>query len=333
MAAKNVVSIHRSIIENEIKDHPIIREWYEHHRIRFVTDGAKKGGFECKPTIDEIIERNAQGQHVWFVPNRSNAKRCTSAHHHINGINYLFVDRDFAKTFKASELAAQKKQFVKELKRKMPPPTVVVDSGYGIHAYWRVVKHFPIKEFTKFQRRIALLLNGDKAIVNLSRCMRLPGTYNPKHGKRILCRVIESNDSAGPYRRNNFNMLPELPTNRGRPKKDIEFDNAPVSTALPPDFLTLVEHCPKIAQFWRQKTPRLRKKGRLSFSEDDFALAVMLMEAFYSPAEIASVIANNTKCQRKFNGDPVGRQRYVETTVKNALWKNDRGYSSVVLTT
>lgn len=60
-------------------------------------------------------------------------------------------------------------------------PHLIVESSPGKwHAYWRV-EGIPIAEFKGIQQRLARLTDGDPAVVDLARVMRLPGSLHQKN--------------------------------------------------------------------------------------------------------------------------------------------------------
>ena len=61
-------------------------------------------------------------------------------------------------------------------KSRLPKPTMTVNSGHGIHLYWRLVE--PITDLAAWktlQKRLIQLLGSDPAIHDPPRIMRLPG--------------------------------------------------------------------------------------------------------------------------------------------------------------
>ena len=65
-----------------------------------------------------------------------------------------------------------------------PPPTVIVFSGGGYHAYWRLTG--PASDLTRVEAvnlAVAQILGGDKCH-NIDRIMRLPGTVNIPNAKK-----------------------------------------------------------------------------------------------------------------------------------------------------
>ena len=85
------------------------------------------------------------------------------------------------------------------------PPTIVVDSGNGIQALWRLDRPATVEQIEAVNRALADRLGGDKATWNADRILRLPGTRNlPTQKKRekgrVECqsRLIAVNASAYP---------------------------------------------------------------------------------------------------------------------------------------
>ena len=97
----------------------------------------------------------------------------------------------------------------KAAKEGLPQPTMIVDSGHGIHLYWRFVE--PI-EPSRWSRGMALLspaLGSDTSIKNPERVMRLPGLINNKP-PATPCRILE-HDVARTYSLADFAALRETP--------------------------------------------------------------------------------------------------------------------------
>ncbi|MCC7313267.1 MAG: DUF3987 domain-containing protein [Planctomycetes bacterium] len=73
----------------------------------------------------------------------------------------------------------------------LPPPTVLVFSGHGVHAYWRLEE--PIKDlalWSEYQKSLIGIVGSDPAIHDPPRIMRLPGFLNVKSAP-VLTRIIE----------------------------------------------------------------------------------------------------------------------------------------------
>ncbi len=105
----------------------------------------------------------------------------------------LWVDIDTAK------MGLEKSAVVAALKPLPFPPSVIVDSGGGLHGYWLLSEAIDVEgegdfeeDITLALKQLAAILAGDENVCDLARVMRLPGTMNskPEHGG--LCHVVDA---------------------------------------------------------------------------------------------------------------------------------------------
>lgn len=89
------------------------------------------------------------------------------------------------------------------------PPSIIVNSGGGIHAYWMLEEPAKLQgnERTRAMiesanRTLAQVLAGDMKAIDLPRVMRLPGTHNTKEktlalydGEPAQCGILGGNDA------------------------------------------------------------------------------------------------------------------------------------------
>lgn len=81
------------------------------------------------------------------------------------------------------------------------PPSLIVDSGNGIHAYWLLTEPLDISEAPDndghpavvTMQGLARIFAADRSVADLARIMRLPGTTNSKR-EPVECRVIYKSD-------------------------------------------------------------------------------------------------------------------------------------------
>jgi hypothetical protein len=100
----------------------------------------------------------------------------------------LFIDKDVVK--EGADWGAALQQVF----GFAPMPGVVINSGGGFHLYWplRVPINLRVPgEIAKTEsilRRLALALGGDKAATDVSRVLRVPGTFNlkPQYTKPLV---------------------------------------------------------------------------------------------------------------------------------------------------
>jgi len=111
----------------------------------------------------------------------------------------LWVDIDCAKQGIAGADAIAALQYLPH------PPSLIVNSGGGLHAYWLLEEPVDVsvgqhnrEVVTACLRQLAMVLAGDLQCAELARILRLPGTMNSKpatkalyDGAAALCEVIE----------------------------------------------------------------------------------------------------------------------------------------------
>ncbi len=105
----------------------------------------------------------------------------------LHGAGALWCDVD-GTTF---EQAEQRRQDA-----GLPPPTMIVASGGGVHLYWRLREAYAFDEsnvraFEGVLKGIAKAIDGDMAATDASRCMRIPGSLNYKYDPPRPCRIVQ----------------------------------------------------------------------------------------------------------------------------------------------
>jgi len=132
-------------------------------------------------SAESLLKENKAGQHIYISANPRRAKGGTKSKDVTCG-RCLFVDFD---NINLDEARAR------WLKSGLPSPTLTINSGHGIHAYWRLTK--PITDmalWSKCQKKLIAVLDSDSAIHDPARIMRLPGFVNNKEPE-AACRVID----------------------------------------------------------------------------------------------------------------------------------------------
>jgi hypothetical protein len=145
---------------------------------------------ECEAWID-----SHQGiRNVYFMVNPpTRALQSKAKKSDVREMRWLHVDSD---PEAGKDLAAERERILKKLQEFRPEPTVILDSGGGYQAFWKLSEPVPVngseqkcEELEAFNQQLELLLGGDHCH-NLDRIMRLPGTINvPGEKKRKKGRV------------------------------------------------------------------------------------------------------------------------------------------------
>lgn len=113
---------------------------------------------------------------------------------HISKLFYLWVDLD------DKDFPGGREQIEKELKEKLPKnlyPSITVNSGHGLHLYWKLAAPVVISEQNEidttesYTNGLAKYLSGDSTH-DISRILRIPGTINVKDSDNLIqCKIIE----------------------------------------------------------------------------------------------------------------------------------------------
>lgn len=132
---------------------------------------------ELDQAADYAVQINSQGWNTYVCVNPVKADTCGAAgDDSIIAAFFCFADADDEIGSEAISLAPVQPDF-----------TVATGSKpwLRLHAYWELAEPcFDLKTWTETQKAIAANLNTDKAVVNPSRIMRLPGTVSlPSAGK------------------------------------------------------------------------------------------------------------------------------------------------------
>jgi len=101
--------------------------------------------------------------------------------------------------------AAVKTEAAEQLQGINPRPSMVIDSGGGLHAYWLFDEPFFLandqdaESVRAMVRGMALALDSDRKVCNPSRIMRLPGFVNTKPERGgATCEVLSYSEAAYP---------------------------------------------------------------------------------------------------------------------------------------
>jgi hypothetical protein len=147
-----------------------------------------RGGGE---RLDELVT------HTWDKPDRGSffcvstlrpgqAKRCKDTVHEIV---CLHADLDWAR------IDMEPGAILRQLQALEFPPSKIVGSGHGYHAYWLLSEALPatpelIAHVENALRGLANVLGGDPAVCEVARLMRVPCSFNTKNGERLAVRII-----------------------------------------------------------------------------------------------------------------------------------------------
>ena len=262
-------------------------------------------------TDEEIHEYNRQGYNVYYFPNSpSNYSRGTTVvGSHIDVFNYVFVDYD-CKHNKYSS----KDEFIDTVLASGISPTKIIDSGHGIHVYWKV-SNLDGMSYLRFQRRLMRLFNTDEAVSKLAQLMRAPGTMNTKDPVlHIKCELVGASDIE--YTAEELDkLLPPITLEDEKYCKThfdqchgLNQDQYVVDDTLPPKFGKLLRDVPEVKELWTGPTD--------DRSSNDFRLGHLMFAAGFTKEEAASVLVNSAKALQRA---PVHRVSYAKNIIEK-IW-------------
>ena len=110
----------------------------------------------------------------------------------------VWLDKDIDKDGDIST-----EDFIAKLNGFLFPPSYIVNSGHGIHAYWLLKEPVETPEelirLEELNKSLARYFSTDFNVCDYSRIMRVPGTVNQKRGmERVKCEIIKE-DSLKQY--------------------------------------------------------------------------------------------------------------------------------------
>jgi hypothetical protein len=141
--------------------------------VRSIKDGKVRQWFteDRQEAVDLAIAQSDEGWDAYFGVLPRTGEHGDSEHVS-NTTTVLWADLD-AKTL------GSKQACLMALVRFTIAPSVVVDSGHGYHAYWKLTREFPWEAAQLAMKGLAAKLKGDH-VYDKARILRIPGTQNHK---------------------------------------------------------------------------------------------------------------------------------------------------------
>lgn len=245
-------------------------------------------------TDEEIQKYNLQGYQVFNRPNYpSNYIPGTYVDgSQIDVFNYVFVDCDLK-----DKKYASKDAFIEELTNFALEPSKVIDSGHGIHAYWKI-QDLDAMSYLRLQRRLIRRFDTDEGTSAIAQTLRLPGTINTKDKDHpVPCLLLFESETF--YSAEDMSVQLPIIT-----KEDEEFcekhynmvykiaqTDHKVDYKLPTKFGELSRLNPEVK--------RLFSEPGDDRSKDDFRLANLLRVNGFTEDEARSVLLNTAKASSR----------------------------------
>jgi len=230
--------------------------------------------------FDELARYNSEGFNIHFGP--AIRKEEKGNKESVYEVSVLPVDIDLHEGESKQTLEQQLDNRIKETGLT---PSVIVDSGNGIHLYFKLRKNIKIFTDDDIQlvegasRWLAEMFGGDN-ICDISRVMRLPGFNNnkdPQSPKK--CTVMKFNKDAL-YDLSDFGTIPKSQSNMEK----IELGEIP--NEIPKRFFDLLESDELLNKTWLGQREDLTDNTGSGY---DMALGSILRNKGFSKEEIARI--------------------------------------------
>lgn len=262
-------------------------------------------------TDAEITTYNSQGYNVYYWPNYpSNYTPGVS----VIGVNvdtfsWCFVDFDLK-----SKRYPSKADFLEVIVNSKVKPSRIVDSGNGVHVYWKV-SNLDATSYLRFQRRLMRLYDTDDAVGNLAQLMRFPGTLNTKiQDAYIECKEIYE-DRIEYTSEELDSLLPPITVDDEASCKQhydkaygLNQDSYVIDDVLPPAFGKLLRDNEEVKDLWTGHTD--------DRSKSDYRLGHLMFASGFTREEAASVLVNSAKALQRA---PIHRKSYA-TNIIDKIW-------------
>lgn len=278
---------------------------------------------EGEYTEGYVLSKNKEGYNVYYFPNyNSNTpKGKFLSGKDVDTYQWIFVDMDLK-----DEVYSSKDEFLVKIAEFELEPSRVVDSGNGIHVYWRL-EDLTRESFIELQFRLINHFDTDASVWTPLQLMRLPGSINSKNKNEFkTANLLVETDKRYTVQqlRDTLPQLSESQTVKLRnhlAKLDgvdemVDLD-ALDSDELPSAFRDLLEgNNPLVRQLW------YAEQG--DRSDADWKLAHLLYNKKYNKlTEALPVLLNTKKALSKKNY----RKQYAWDTI-NKVWEKESSCSA-----
>lgn len=271
----------------------------------------------CDYTKDFVDQKNAEGYNVYFFPNHpSRDVYKEDGIKHLNGrvievFEYVFVDMDLK-----DGVYSSKQEFLQRLAEFELKPTMVVDSGNGVHAYWKM-NQLNRGQYMALQLALINIFKTDQSVWSVLQLMRLPNSNNTKKlGEYKRAEILKEYSSGCTYDVTEFRNRGVDMTLTDDQKAKIQSSIARLEgrelvdlgadldvDELPSSFIALMEKNEQIRELFQNPTG--------DRSSADMKLANKLFTEGLDIREATAVIANTQKALEKGSH----RLEYAKLTV------------------
>lgn len=279
-------------------------------------DPTRKWVYEGDFDEEYISRLNSTGYSIYYLPNypKIYTPGIPVSGHHIDTFEYVYVDMDLKEG-----IWSTKEAFIESLGDFSLVPTKIIDSGNGIHVYWRVLD-LDGMSFLRLQRRLCRVLKTDEAVSKIYQLMRLPGYVNVKKIENlVMCEVLFNSENA--YSCEQLDQALPIITREDESYCQIHFNktfnldtrNVRVDDKIPLKFNQLMANNKEASEIWAGTTGKDR-------STRDYRLGHIMLASGFTREEALSVLVNSAKALER---GPAHRISYA-TGIVDQVWVVDK---------
>lgn len=264
-----------------------------------------------------VNQKNNEGYNCYWFPNHPSTDVYATGLKHLSGkvidvFDYVFVDMDLKDGIYESV-----DHFIQTLNNFQVKPTIVVKSGNGVHAYWRM-KNLSRDEYVFTQMALLNHFKTDPSVWTVLQLMRVPGSLNTKVIDNFKQAEVAQDISTGEEYENigvfppeifnipdNLKMKVQRHVDKLDGKLTMEFNKDVNLEELPQSFIDLMEKKPKIQELFEDPYSYGDR------SSADMALANLLFNNNIPKDEALQVLCNTQKAMSK----GAYRKEYAEGTI------------------
>lgn len=274
----------------------------------------------CNFQPEFVAQKNQEGYNIYFFPNHPSKDIYSEGAKYLNGrsidvFNFVFVDMDLK-----DGVYKTKQDFLNTLLEFPVKPTMTIDSGNGIHAYWNI-KDLNRDFYLITQRALIRYFKTDESVWTVLQLMRCPGYVNTKKVDNFIqTSVIENCSSNQQYSMNDIpafiyeNLTPEDKTkvknhiDKLEGRTQVKLSSEVNLDEIPDSFIDLMAQNNTIDSLFNNP----QEYGDRSSA--DMKLANLLFNKRYPKKEALQVLSNTQKALEK---GPY-RFEYAQSTVDKA---------------
>lgn len=244
-------------------------------------------------------------------------------------ITSLWADVDYGVTHAKDGNPPDIVEAMKVVDRIGLKPSIVIDSGYGLHVYWLLMEALSASDdaATISRRFGATILECAKclsyvvdSVHDISRVMRVPGTFNHKHGKKkpVLCLSQYSNPALRYEVASDIeDVLVNESVSTANKTSNVHVSAIILDPSRGPKAALIEALCandPKAKKTWERKRGDLTDQSPSSY---DMALAHVGVQLEMSDQDIADLMMG-WRAKHGEDTKKATRQAYVQGTIAKA---------------